>query len=275
MLHTWEAERLEGVLTSGRTKPLIVECVKFAPAAQIESEDEDPSATTVERRLMVIKASGLPEVTEGTLFNEVFGNLLAREMGINTPSPCLAHLSLDFVQATSAALSRYNLRVAPGLAAGSEYFHGGFSNVAVQSLSAVEVLQASLVFAYDLLVQNPDRVPLRPNCGSRSGTIMVYDFETAFSFLLLIGAQPHPWQVSRHGIAPNHLFFNVLKQRKAEITWKPILEGLRRLTPERLEEMTTALPLDWRQRCEEVRNHITNVGRNLDKFELELQRSLS
>jgi hypothetical protein len=275
MLHTWEAERLEGVLLSGRTKPLIVECAKFEPAAQTETEAEDPSAPTLERRLMVIKALGLPEVTECGLFNEVFGNLLAREMGINTPSPGLAHLSLDFVNATSAALSRYNLHVAPGLAAGSEHFHGGFSNVVVQSLSAGEILQASLIYAFDLLVQNPDRTPLRPNCGSRSGTIMVYDFETAFSFLFLIGDQREPWQVSQHGIAPNHLFFNVLRQRKAEVTWEPILNRIRHLSSEGLEEMTATLPPDWRQRCKEIENHIINVRRNLNKFELELQRSLS
>jgi hypothetical protein len=141
-------------------------------------------------------------------------------------------------------------------------------------LSQGEIHQASLVYAFDLLVQNPDRTASRPNCGSKSGSIIVYDFETAFSFLFLIGDPPEPWEVSQHGIAPKHLFFDVLRQRKTEVTWKPILDRIKRISAKDLEDMTLGFPEDWRQRSKEVQNHIINVRQHLNRFELELQRSL-
>ena len=44
---------------------------------------------------MVVKALGHPELTEANLFCEVFGNLLARELGIATPAPALVNLSAE------------------------------------------------------------------------------------------------------------------------------------------------------------------------------------
>ena len=63
MILTWEAESLENQLKSGRTKPLVIECARAGHA----------------NKTFVVKAVGLPEVTAGSLFQEIIGNLLARE----------------------------------------------------------------------------------------------------------------------------------------------------------------------------------------------------
>jgi hypothetical protein len=54
----WNAERIEGILPTGRTRPLLVSCVLAG------TEAEEALGTAAERQTMVIKALGLPEVTE-------------------------------------------------------------------------------------------------------------------------------------------------------------------------------------------------------------------
>ena len=105
MLDIWEAERLEDVLGTGRTYPLVIECVRRATATP-EGERRDPGGGRgSDRRVMVVKALGLPEVTPSSPCAELFGSLLARELGIDTPSPALVDLAslsddrLDWLEA--------------------------------------------------------------------------------------------------------------------------------------------------------------------------------
>ena len=86
MLEVWEARRLDRVLTSGRTKPVVLECVLA---------DKHQSAL----RLMVVKAMGPSEVTETGLMCELFGNLLARELGVQSPECALVNISLQMANA--------------------------------------------------------------------------------------------------------------------------------------------------------------------------------
>jgi hypothetical protein len=89
VLYTWNAERLEHVLTSGRTRPLVISCARVTPAAIDEAEEllEDSS----DHKRFVVKALGHPEITEQNLFSELFGNLLARELDVATPRPYQHH----------------------------------------------------------------------------------------------------------------------------------------------------------------------------------------
>ena len=95
MLQTFEARRLEFVLEKGRTRPLVIQC-RRKPLAPDEGQDND--RVSKKPFLMVVKAIGLPEVNEINLFCEVVGNVLAREMGVNTPNPALVYLTPEFVK---------------------------------------------------------------------------------------------------------------------------------------------------------------------------------
>src|SRR2546428_6403794 len=91
-------------------------------------------------------------------------------------------------------------------------------------LAPAELAQASRVYAFDLLVQNPDRRPEKPNCAHRGRRFIVYDFEMAFSFLLVIGQKDEPWEAAKHGLGPKHLFHSPL--RASETDWEPFLSDL-------------------------------------------------
>ena len=270
MLETWDAENLDGNLSSGRTHPLIIECIRLP-----ESRRRKPELTKKrERRVMVVKALGLPEITEESLFREVFGNLLARELGLGTPTPALINLSPQFVEATRPHLSTLGLHLKPGIGVGCEYFRQGFAGIVPGAyLTPDELIQSSLIYAFDLLVQNPDRTARKPNCASRGGRLIAYDFEMSFSFLLVIGLLGQPWEVSKHGIGRNHLFYQALKDKS--IDWKPFIMALGKLTEKRLHKLAVSLPEGWRGSKEKVVKHIEAARHNLSKLELELQRSLS
>ncbi|MEK6300669.1 MAG: hypothetical protein AABO41_08115 [Acidobacteriota bacterium] len=270
MIETWEAQRFEKVLDVGRTRPLVVDCAYYSSASSEEETSESPP----DHRLMVVKSVGHPEVTETSLFCEVFGNLLARELGVATPTPALVNLSPEFVQAVSPLVAEYGISLTPSLGSGCEYLHGGLTPAVPGAfLTQEEVEQATLIYGFDLLVQNPDRRWDRPNCASLAGSLIAFDFERSFSFLLpIIGGLAPPWEVSRHGIGANHLFYSILKAKAP--SWTPLIVRLRALTAERLEQLASALPGAWQSEAARVREHITEVIMNLPQFELELQRSL-
>lgn len=271
MTETWEARRFEKVLEAGRTRPLVVDCAYYPPAS---SNETDTSASPPDHRLMVVKSLGHPEVTEISLFSEVFGNVLARELGVATPTPALVNLSPEFVDAVGPLVAEYGVSLTPGLGSGCEYLYGGLTPAIPGGfLTQEEVQQATLIYGFDLLVQNPDRRRDKPNCASLAGSLIAFDFERCFSFLLpIIGGLAQPWEVSRHGIAGTHLFHSVLKARAP--SWTPLIGRLRALTAERLDQLLSALPGAWQAGVAKVREHITKVIMNLPEFELELQRSL-
>jgi hypothetical protein len=272
LIDTWEAERFEKVLEAGRTRPLVVDCAYY-PAASSD-EETNISAGPPDHRLMVVKSLGHPEVTEISLFSEVFGNVLARELGVATPTPAIVNLSPEFVDAVGPLVAEYGVSLAPGLGSGCEYLHGGLTpSVPGGFLTQEEFQQATLIYGFDLLVQNPDRRRDKPNCASLAGFLIAFDFERCFSFLLpIIGGLAQPWQVSRHGIAGNHLFHSVLKAKAP--SWTPLIGRLHALTAERLDQLASSLPGTWQSEAPRVRQHVIEVIMKLQEFVLELQRSL-
>lgn len=183
--------------------------------------------------------------------------------------------SEPFIEANKRILARDGLKLEAGVAAGCEYFAGGYSNIVTQSLSAEERQQATVIYAYDLLVQNPDRTQLRPNCAMLSERFKVFDFETSFSFILLIGSQEEPWEVSKHGLASKHLFHSVLRRDKLTVDWRPFIKSLRKIDGDRLDQLTEGLPQNWLEHMDRINTHLLKVVGNAHQFELELRRSLS
>jgi hypothetical protein len=271
MLNTWEAKRLVQVITFGRTRPMVIECTRSTELS--DESTEETSNDSVESQRLVVKANGLPEITDAHLFCEAFGNLLARELHVDTPQPALVNLSEEFVYATNLSLKEHEISLHEGLAVGCEYFHGGFTSVIPgMPLMPEETAQAAQIYGFDLLVQNPDRRPDKPNCAHLGNRLIAYDFELCFSFIYLIGMQ-NPWAVSQHGLGTRHLFNSILRNRPH--SWKKLINALNDLSDERLNSLSVALPNNWKVWLPKVQSHLQAVKTNLPEFEHELQRSLS
>jgi hypothetical protein len=181
LLQRYDAVRFIKVLESGRTQPLLLEC------ECISADDHAP-------RTFVVKTLGLPEVEELGLFSEMFSCLLAEELEIGTPQVAVINLSEEFVELVNPILRKWNLAVASGVGFGSEYIGAGFVAASGNEFLNPEKLASALqLFSFDLLIQNPDRIPNNPNCAYKDGNYIAFDFNLAFSFVLLIGNENEPW----------------------------------------------------------------------------------
>lgn len=260
-LDVWEPLALEEV-KHGRTGPLVLTCAR----------DQDPAPVPAQ---FLVKALGLNEITVASLRNEVLGGLLARKCGLSAPRVALIRIDADAAAALNQSLRQRGVQVQPGLAVGSEYVRSGLAGVGrFGAVPASAEEERALLYAFDLLVQNPDRRPDNPNCAIRAGHLMPYDFELCFTFLLLLGGGGDPCDIAKHGIGQKHLFFSGLKG--TAVDFKPFIAALAKITPKLLDQMVALLPVEWRDdQVLRIREHILAVRSRRKEFEIALLRSLA
>jgi hypothetical protein len=260
----WDAERIEGYLEGGRTRPLLVSAFLQGPA-------DEP----VEHRQMVVKALGLPEVTERGLFSEYFGTELAVEFGVDAPLPAIVELSGELIQAAAENLARWGIAPRPGPGVGVE-FRRGLAPLSrfVPVKGDAELADAVQIYAFDMLIQNPDRREDKPNCGNFKGRLVAYDHEMAFSFLYPVIGAKKPWEVPQ--LARQHVFQRVPRAatRRATLDWAPVRSSVARVS-QRVGEFAQFLPDRWQVQAGLVVAHIHAVAEHLPAFEDALRRSLA
>lgn len=263
MLIKCDALRIENISSTGRTKPLVIEC-EF-------SKENLPI-----RKTFLVKALGLPEITPSALYCELLGNLIAQEFGIETPEPAVVNFSEDFTRITKSVLWERNLQLKSGLAVGCEYFSQGFTSVKSDMyLSKEQFEHAVLIYGFDLFCQNPDRVVNNPNCALKDNKIIAFDFEKSLNFIYpLFGQQPEPWEISKLNFAQNHVFRSNLKAKEKEINWQPLVGKAKQINKEKLEEICSFVPEEFGNYTDKICKHFLTIADHSDKLEFELQRSL-
>lgn len=257
----WQAIEFESFDKEGRTLPLALWC-------------EQQAAGETRRKKFLVKSPGHPGILELNLFAELFANLLAREFAINTPEPALIVLSEAFVRSVQPLLpAAIQLRVGYGV--GCEYLSPLMPIVAGAKLSSALRLQASTLYAFDLLATNPDRRVVKPNCALHNGQLLAFDFENSFSFLQALFG-PKPWIVSelvrllRDEDKP--FFQKELKTGGAD--WKPFLNRLAALDEGRLNELVKDFPAPWLSHRQRVFDYLFDAQSQRQKWPLELENSL-
>jgi hypothetical protein len=223
---------------------------------------------------MVVKAMGLPEVTNIGLFAEYFGAMLATEFGVLAPEPAIVHFSPDFVEAAAPDLQRWGLSPRPGDAVGVEYLRGlaPISSL-IPAKGPDELADALHIYALDMLIQNPDRRIDKPNCANHRGRLLAYDHEMAFSFLYPIVDAGKPWVVP--SFCRQHLFWRSLHTGavKGDMNWGSVRTNLATLNS-RVEALAQSLPDRWAEFGATVVRHVHDVADHAQEFEGQLRGSL-
>lgn len=134
---------------TGRTKPCVFECVDHdgAPAGDY-----------------VVKLWANMEVPAVASMSEMVGALLAEELGLNVPAPAFIEIDPALADVVQELDVRQSVRGSAGINFGSAYKSGGYS--AWQPGRRVPDgmhKQAFEVFAFDALIDNPDRRREKPN----------------------------------------------------------------------------------------------------------------
>ena len=230
MMETVTAVRFDRRTDNGKTWPGLLAC-------------ERANGDDVE---VVAKFSAGSERKAGGLVAEAIAAMLAVDLGLPVPEPFVVALDDGFIDlvSTSDAPLAGRMRSSSRYAFGSRKLPPGFATFPASARIPDELrAQAAEVFAFDCLIENPDRRPENPNLLSNGRSLAIIDHELAF-MTVFIGWQP-PWKpgsLGTHGRGP-HVLLQGLKGRtydftRLESTWASV-------TDDRLDQYRAALPAEW------------------------------
>lgn len=249
----WEFQAVLN-LTSGRNR---------APVVRFFSRPEQISVD------MILKTIGR-HVIDRSLCCEYFGNAIAREMGLHTPTP---HM-IDIDSATASAINSDSrvrgagLTIPNGMAVASEWLRPSTAPATGQHLGGVQAEEAARIYAYDLMLQQPDRTVTNPNVIEVRGHFVAIDFETSCSFLFSIGSSAPPWRVSSLPYARNHFFRSRL--RRDTVDWRALVGQMLSLDVSHIAACVPGLPSSWHDDCERVLDHIQRLRDRMDDLAWEI-----
>ncbi len=254
----WHATGFDGIFSRSKTEPLILTC-------ECRRADDE-----YEERQLVVKSPGHPGVLDVNLFSELFGSLLAGEFRIKTTSPEIVAITQDFIDSIKYLLPS-TVQLRPGYGVGF-----GYSPPLTPLISDFKIppslrSQATMIYAFDLLVSNPDRKRTNANCSLQNGELVAFDFEEAFSFIENQSGF-RPWMVSRLGIGASHIFGQELKD--AQPDWTPFISTLKLISEPKLDALAKDFPPSWLVHRDQVFDHLLEAQARSNQLHIELERSL-
>lgn len=191
-------------MSSGRTWPALCGC-------------EDDLGNRVGD--YVVKLRGGMERGKTGLMCELLASRLAIHFGISVPDPALVIIEADFAEVVAVAEPKRAdcLRNSVGLNFGSRQLNGVTAWPVDKAVPEAMWQAAVNLFAFDALIQNPDRRFSNQNLFSRSNDIFAYDHELAFSFLLDLAARATPWRLDNQPYLTDHVFYRQLKSKTIDL----------------------------------------------------------
>lgn len=251
------------ILTSGRTRPMLIRGV----CTQTGIKDE-----------YVVKLKGSPEMFADACMNELIGSFIAAELNLNIPSPATVEISPELLEIMTGH-GNYNFASQSlGLNFGTIYKEGYLEIIAGQKLSADLKEKLYDIFAFDILVGNPDRRIDKPNFLSNGKDFLIYDHELAFSFtqILSFARNPQPWLIplaEMDWISRNYCFTQLKGKPFDFSSFVTRLEGLNENFWTIADKL---IPSEWKtSNYLVIKDHINSIVANSQVFIQELNRILS
>jgi hypothetical protein len=258
MIQNVTAAQFTRFMDSGRTSPALFSC-----------EDESGMAAGE----YVIKLRG--SVQRTGLLKELLGNKLASHFGLSVPEPALVMLdrSLASLIASSNQAKAAVIEASVGLNFGSRVLMG-FSTWPVDRKIPSVIWQTAVnIFAFDALVQNPDRRFDNPNLLVNGDNVLIFDHEIAFSFLFDILPSPTPWLLDHQQYLTNHVFYHQLKSQDIDLTdFTSCLTGL---SDDVLDGIFAEVPPEWNNEdSPKIGQHLGAMRDHAEEFAEEVRRFL-
>jgi hypothetical protein len=253
------ATSLQRVLNAGRTRPCIFFC-----------EDE----TGGKNGEYVVKLKAGMETGVNGLAAELIASELASFLDIPTPEPAIIELDAVIAEVIPDADLARRIRSSAGLNFGSKIITGGFDTWPVSKAipSSLKTLAAE-IFAFDAMINNPDRRAEKPNILWKGDELFVIDHEMSLMFIYDILPTPNPWQISNLRFIKGHLFYNELKGQTVNLD--RFAGALESLDDNTVESMMINVPADWHSdNIEKITTHISEIAHHSGDFVDEVRRTL-
>jgi hypothetical protein len=243
-------------MKNGRNKPLLLGC-------------EDQSGKAFE---VVVKLRGR-EMTEKAQIAELISAQLAADLGVDVPRSAVVEVSAGFEAIVTDKDAAEAVKNSTGMNFGTEHLGTDFTTWPPgRNPTSTQRTQAVAIFAFDTLVQNPDRKAENPNLWVRSGSLGVYDHELAFAplHLPIIGGAPKPWNIAHAGafdFLAHHIFYKALKGGVLDLT--SFEERLSNLTDDQIAGYVASVPMGWRRAndlCEKIAEYLCEARQERGKL---------
>jgi len=262
MLDSVIAIRFDRRMSSGKTKPSLLACIK-------------PDGEEVE---LIAKFSAGTERGSMALAVEGIAAMLAADLDLPIPEPFCVEVDAEFIQTITDPEIAKLARESTPVAFGSNKLPAGFSTFPVNKPIPQALLdQAADIFAFDALILNPDRRPENPNCLWDGSSFAIYDHELAFIRSIL--GWESPWKIGSLRYLDNpskHIFFNGLKGKA--LNFERFGTAWEAITDTRLSLYRNVLPAAWSNEggaIDEILGYIAQLRDNIRPALNEVARVLT
>jgi hypothetical protein len=260
------AAQLHRFMESGRTSPALLGC-------------EDEAGNRVGD--FVVKLRGGMEQGNASLLRELLASKLATYFGLSVPAPALVVIDPDFAELAAArgggGLDQQRaarMRNSVGLNFGSSLLTDVSPWPVDKAIPDAMWQTATEVFAFDGLIQNPDRRFNNQNLLTHGNTIFLFDHELGFSFLLDVLASVTPWRLASQPYLSDHVFYRRLKSRTIDMDG--FTARLTALSGVPLDEILADVPPEWNnESLTKIEQHLRAVSAHAAEFAEEVRRRLA
>jgi hypothetical protein len=201
---------------------------------------------------------------------------LADYFGIPHPRQAFVQIEADLAQliAEQEPSKADMIRRSVGVNFGSEMLNNLITWPIDRQPSVAQFQDACAIFAFDVLIQNPDRQFGRPNLGSVGERIFVFDHELAFSSQFELFRNPEPWLVAHDPFWTSHVFYNQLRHREVQLG--DFIERLESFPVDFFHELANELPSSWdTPTIAFIEGHMQSMSAHSRDFSDELMRRLA
>lgn len=246
-------------MSSGRTSPALCGC-------------EDNAGS--EAGEYVVKLRGA--IRDGGSANELISSLMAVYFGLACPAPAIIRMSPPLIQLIAEfdpSKSQIS-NASAGLNFGSKALIG-YSTWPVDNMIPEYLRQrAAEIFAFDALLQNPDRRFNNPNLFIKGDEFVVFDHELAFSFLLDVFPSSSPWILDRQVYLRDHVFYRQLKSKSLDLTG--FTTALSNVEDSVLEGLFADIPQEWKNESGlRIQEHLISMRDHAEEFAEQVRRFLA
>jgi hypothetical protein len=151
------------------------------------------------------------------------------------------------------------IRTSVGANFGTQLLVGGFRTWPTDQPIPFSLRRAATeIFAFDALIENPDRRYDNPNVLWRDEEMFVIDHDSAFSFLYALGDQGSPWNLEKALYLEQHVFYRGLKGKAADLD--RFIGALEALSDDRIERIAGEVPTEWRgDKLDSIISHLMSM----------------
>jgi hypothetical protein len=255
------AARFHRFMRTGRTSPALCGC-------------EDEAGNHIDD--FVVKLRGGMENGQTGLLCELVASRLAKYFGLMLPDPAFIVIDSDFAQLVAAAEPERaeRMRNSIGLNFGSRLLTGAAEWPVERPIPEAMRQTACNIFAFDALIQNPDRRFNNQNLLSRGSDILLFDHEIAFSFLMDILPSPSPWRLDTQPYLADHVFYRQLKSRPADVG--EFSAALSSLPGGALQRILAEVPPEWNnEMVPKIEQYLRTLSTHAAEFAAEVLRRLA